>query len=131
LLMGATFALTSFTCTAPFVGTLLVSATQGNWKWPALGLLVFSAVFALPFLILALVPEALQRLPRSGEWMVTLKGALAFIELAAAMKFLSNADLVQGWGIFTRNVVLASWIILGVVLTVYLIRPATSSRAAA
>jgi thiol:disulfide interchange protein len=121
LLMGATFALTTFTCTAPFVGTLLVSATQGNWKWPALGLLTFSAVFALPFLILALVPEALGRLPRSGEWMVTMKGALAFLELAAAMKFLSNADLVQGWGIFTRNVVLVSWIVLGAGLLAYLL----------
>jgi thiol:disulfide interchange protein DsbD len=121
LLMGATFALTSFTCTAPFVGTLLVSATQGNWKWPALGLLMFSAVFALPFLILALVPEALGRLPRSGEWMVTMKGALAFVELAAAMKFLSNADLVEGWGVVTRNVVLVSWVILGLGLLAYLL----------
>ena len=121
LLMGATFALTSFTCTAPFVGTLLVSATQGNWMWPALGLLTFSAVFALPFLVLALVPEALGRLPRSGEWMVTMKGTLAFLELAAAMKFLSNADLVQGWGVFTRNVVLGSWIVLGVALVLYLL----------
>ncbi len=131
LLMGATFALTSFTCTAPFVGTLLVSATQGNWKWPAMGLLTFSAVFALPFLVLALVPEALARLPRSGEWMVTMKGSLAFLELAAAMKFLSNADLVQGWGIFTRNVVLLSWIILGVCLLSYLlgVRPRRAGEA--
>lgn len=122
LLMGATFAVTSFTCTAPFVGTLLVSATQGNWKWPALGLLTFSAVFALPFLILALVPEALGRLPRSGEWMVTMKGSLAFLELAAAMKFLSNVDLVEGWGVFTRNVVLVSWVVLGIALVAYLAR---------
>ena len=121
LLMGATFALTTFTCTAPFVGTLLVSATQGNWKWPALGLLTFSAVFALPFVVLALVPEALGRLPRSGEWMVTIKGVLGFVELAAAMKFLSNADLVQGWGVFTRNVVLASWVVLGSALLAYLL----------
>lgn len=121
LLMGATFALTSFTCTAPFVGTLLVSATQGNWAWPALGLLTFSAVFALPFLILALVPEALGRLPRSGEWMLTIKGTLGFVEMAAAMKFLSNADLVQGWGIFTRSVVLVSWIVLGAGLALYLL----------
>ena len=70
LLMGATFAVTTFTCTAPFVGTLLVAATQGDWLWPALGLLTFSGVFALPFVILALVPDALTRLPRSGEWMV-------------------------------------------------------------
>ena len=121
LLMGATFALTTFTCTAPFVGTLLVAATQGDWVWPALGLLTFSGVFALPFVLLALVPEALTKLPRSGEWMVTLKGGLAFVELAAAMKFLSNADLVQGWGIFTRNVVLATWVALGVGLIAYLL----------
>ena len=121
LLMGATFALTSFTCTAPFVGTLLVSATQGNWKWPALGLLTFSAVFALPFLVLALVPQALNRLPRSGEWMVTIKVALGFIELAAAMKFLSNADLVEGWGVFTRQVVLGTWVALGTLLALYLL----------
>lgn len=121
LLMGATFAVTTFTCTAPFVGTLLVAATQGDWLWPALGLLTFAGVFAVPFVILALVPEALNRLPRSGEWMVTLKGVLAFLELAAAMKFISNADLVQGWGIFTRNAVLAIWVALGVGLILYLL----------
>jgi thiol:disulfide interchange protein DsbD len=121
LLMGATFAVTTFTCTAPFVGTLLVAATQGDWLWPALGLLTFSGVFAIPFVVLALVPETLTRLPRSGEWMVKLKGTLAFLELAAAMKFLSNADLVQGWGIFTRDVVLGTWVALGLGLIVYLL----------
>jgi thiol:disulfide interchange protein DsbD len=122
LLMGATFAVTTFTCTAPFVGTLLVGASQGDWLWPALGMLTFSGVFALPFVVLALVPGALKTLPRSGEWMVTLKGTLAFLELAAAMKFLSNADLVQGWGIFTRNAVLATWVALGLGLIFYLLR---------
>ena len=64
LLMGVTFAVTTFTCTAPLVGTLLVSATRGDWHWPAIGLLVFSSVFALPFLVLALVPQVLSRLPK-------------------------------------------------------------------
>ena len=64
LLMGVTFALTTFTCTAPFVGTLLVSATRGDWRWPTAGLLAFSSVFALPFLVLALVPHALSRIPQ-------------------------------------------------------------------
>jgi thiol:disulfide interchange protein DsbD len=120
LLMGVTFAVTTFTCTAPFVGTLLVSATQGDWRWPVAGLLAFSSVFALPFLVLALVPHSLSRLPRSGEWMVTMKGTLGFIELAAALKFLSNADLVEGWGVFTRQTVVALWAILGAVLAAYL-----------
>lgn len=121
LLMGATFAVTTFTCTAPFVGTLLVSAASGDWTWPAAGLFVFSTAFALPFFVLALVPNAIARLPRSGEWLVTMKGALGFIELAAAMKFISNADLVQGWGVFTRTVVLAIWVGLGIMLALYLL----------
>ena len=120
LLMGATFAVTTFTCTAPFVGTLLVSATQGDWRWPAAGLLAFSSVFALPFLVLALVPRSLSRLPRSGEWLATMKGALGFIELAAALKFLSNADLVEGWGVFTRQVVVALWAVIFALLAAYL-----------
>jgi thiol:disulfide interchange protein len=120
LLMGVTFAVTTFTCTAPLVGTLLVSATRGDWRWPMVGLLVFSSVFALPFLVLALVPQVLTRLPKSGEWMVTVKGTLGFIELAAALKFLSNADLVQGWGIFTRQTVISLWVVLGVLLVLYL-----------
>jgi thiol:disulfide interchange protein len=121
LLMGATFAITTLTCTAPFVGTLLVSTAQGDWRWPAAGLVMFSSVLALPFFVLALVPRALSRLPRSGTWMQTMKGTLGFIELAAAFKFLSNADLVLGWGVFTRSVVLASWCALGLALTAYLL----------
>ena len=129
LLMGVTFAVTTFTCTAPFVGTLLVSATQGNWRWPAAGLLAFSTVFALPFLALALVPHALSRLPKSGEWLAVMKGALGFIELAAALKFISNADLVQGWGIFTRQTVVALWTVIGVMLTAYLFGVRVEGRA--
>ena len=107
--MGLTFTLTSFTCTSPFVGTILVSASQGNWKMPLLGMLAFSTVFALPFFVLALVPAAAcLNCPRAGGWMNSVKVAMGFLEVAAAMKFLSNVDLVWKWGIFTRNVVLAS-----------------------
>ncbi len=120
LLLGAAFAVTTFTCTAPFVGTLLVLATQGSWSWPVLGLLVFSAAFALPFFLLALVPHALERLPRSGEWMLTLRRALGVLEIAAAAKFLSNVDLVWRWGIFTRDVVLAIWAAAAVALALVL-----------
>lgn len=129
LLMGGTFAVTTLTCTAPFVGTLLVSATQGDWRWPAAGLVVFSSVLAFPFLILALVPTALTRLPRSGVWMQSLKATLGFVELAAATKFLANADLVQGWGVFTRQAVIGTWIGLGVLLVLYLmgIRPSRTA----
>jgi thiol:disulfide interchange protein DsbD len=121
LLMGLTFTLTSFTCTSPFVGTILVSASQGNWRMPLLGMLAFSAVFALPFFVLALIPQLVSQLPRAGGWMNSVKVAMGFLEVAAAMKFISNVDLVWKWGIFTRDVVVAVWIAIGVVLSVYLL----------
>jgi thiol:disulfide interchange protein len=121
ILMGFTFTLTSFTCTAPFVGTLLVMTTQGNWHWPLAGMLAFSTVFATPFVVLALVPQILTRLPKSGGWMNSVKVVMGFLEIAAAMKFLSNADLVWRWGIFTRQVVLAVWVGIGVLTVLYVL----------
>lgn len=109
MLMGLTFSLTSFTCTAPFVGTLLVLAAQGNWRWPLVGMSGFSFVFALPFFLLALVPQLMTQLPRAGGWMNSVKVVMGFLEIAAAMKFLSNADLVWHWNIFTRTTVLCIW----------------------
>jgi thiol:disulfide interchange protein len=120
LLMGLAFTLTSFTCTAPFLGTLLVVAAQGDWQWPLAGLLVFSSVFAAPFVLLAWAPHAIAALPRSGAWLLSLKAAMGLLELAAALKFLSNVDLVWGWGVFTRDVVIAAWVVIGVVLVAYL-----------
>lgn len=120
LLMGAVFSLTSFTCTAPFVGTLLVLASRGDWAWPLIGLVAYATVFALPFFALALFPHTLSRLPRSGPWLASLKGVVAFVELAAVVKFVSNADLVWGWGFFTREVVLISWLGIVMALAVWL-----------
>ncbi|MBV8832852.1 MAG: thioredoxin family protein [Acidobacteriaceae bacterium] len=121
ILMGLTFTLTSFTCTAPFVGTLLVMASQGNWRWPLLGMLAFSTVFAIPFFVFALAPQLLSQLPKSGGWLNSVKVVMGFLEIAAAMKFLSNADLIWGWGIFTRQVVLAVWVAIGVLTVLYLL----------
>lgn len=116
LLMGFAFTLTSFTCTAPFLGSLLVVAATGDWQWPLAGMLAFSSVFALPFVILALVPQRLASLPRAGNWLQSVKTSMGLLEVAAAMKFLSNVDLVWGWGIFTRSVVLASWVVVALLL---------------
>ena len=120
-LMGGTFAVTTFTCTAPFVGTLLVLASQGQWQQPVVGLLLFSTTFAVPFFFLALAPRVLGKLPRSGGWLTSVKIVLGLIELGAALKFVSNADLVLGWGIFSRQVVLVSWAVLCGVIAVYLV----------
>lgn len=121
LLMGSTFTLTSFTCTAPFVGTLLVMAAEGNWRWPLVGMLVFSTVFAVPFFFLALAPRVLSQLPKAGSWMILVKVIVGLLELAAAMKFLSNADLIWHWGIFTRQVVLATWVGIGLLTLLYIL----------
>jgi thiol:disulfide interchange protein DsbD len=121
LLMGLTFTLTSFTCTAPFIGTLLVAAAGGDWLWPLVGMLAFSTVFALPFFLLALVPQFVSQLPRSGAWMHAVKVLMAFLEIAAALKFISNVDLVWHWGIFTREVVLASWVVIAGAMVLYIL----------
>ena len=132
LLMGLTFTLTSFTCTSPFIGTLLVSTAQGDWKMPLLGMLAFSTVFATPFFILATVPRLLSSLPRSGGWLNSVKVVMGFLEVAAAMKFLSNVDLVWGAGlnesgvlnygkVFTRELVLIIWVIIGLGICSYIL----------
>jgi len=122
LLMGATFTLTSVTCTAPFVGTLLVLASQGTWAMPVVGMIVYSTAFALPFVALALAPRLVTSLPRAGQWIRTLRVLIGILEVAAAIKFVSNADLVLAWGIFTRSVVLFAWMLLAIAAAAYLSR---------
>jgi cytochrome c biogenesis protein CcdA len=121
LLMGVLFTLTSFTCTAPFIGTLLVAASQGEWQRPIAGMLVYAIVFALPFIVLATVPRWINSLPSSGAWLNRIKVVMGFVELAAVAKFISNADLVWHWNIFTHDVVLAIWVALTLVTTFYLL----------
>jgi thiol:disulfide interchange protein len=124
--LGAVFALTSLTCTAPFVGSLLVMAARGERTLPLTGMLLFSAAFAFPFYLLARAPRLLDRLPRAGEWIHTLRVCVGIVELAAAVKFVANADVVSNWGIVTREVVLVAWAALSVVLVLYLIARAVS-----
>lgn len=120
-LLGAVFALTSLTCTAPFVGSVLVMAARGEWMLPFTGLLIFSAAFALPFYVLASVPRLLDRLPRAGDWIHTLRVCVGFLELAAAIKFISNADVVSNWGVVTRDVVFIAWKAIALALFLYLV----------
>jgi len=119
--MGATLVITSFTCTAPFVGTLLsTGASQGGVGRIALGMGVFGMTIALPFMALSMVPEKVKALPKGGEWMKTLKVFLGFVEVAAALKFLSNADLVWGWGWLSRELFLFLWTGIFLVAMAYL-----------
>ncbi|MDQ2798546.1 MAG: thioredoxin family protein, partial [Armatimonadota bacterium] len=120
VLLGVTFVLASFTCTAPFVGTLLVAAAQGERFRPLLGTLVFALAFVSPFLVFAAFPQWIARIPKGGVWLARVKAALGFVELAAALKFLSNADQVWGWKLLTEPVMLAAWAMIFLGAALYL-----------
>lgn len=118
--MALTLAIVSFSCTGPILGSLLVGSLSGGaWQLTS-GLAGFGLALALPFALFAIFPDWLQSLPKSGGWLDTVKKVLAFLELALAFKFLSNADLVMHWGLLKREVFIGIWILVGAGLTLYL-----------
>ncbi len=120
--MAATLALVSFSCTGPIIGTLLVqAATTGALLGPAVGMFGFSLALALPFTLFALFPSWLGSLPNSGGWLFSVIVTLGFIDLALALKFLSNVDLAYHWKWFDREVFLSLWIIIFGLLGFYLL----------
>ncbi|MBM4014725.1 MAG: hypothetical protein FJ293_07160 [Planctomycetes bacterium] len=122
-LMGATLVITSFTCTAPFVGSLLAAGASGDdadMLRVILGMTVFGLTMAIPFVFLSLLPGKAKTLPKSGEWMHTLKVCLGFVELAAAFKFFSNADLLLQWGVISRELFYLWWSGLFLACALYL-----------
>ncbi len=121
-LLGMLFAVTSFTCTAPFVALILASAaTSGEWTRPVLGMVVFSSVLAVPFFFLSIFPGKLKALPKSGGWLNEVKVAMGFVEVMAAFKFIAAADATLGWGVFTRPLVLCIWTVCCLLLGLYLL----------
>lgn len=121
LLMGLTFSLTSFTCTVPFVGSALIAASGGEWFYPIIGMLGFSTVFAAPFFLLALFPSAMSSLPKAGGWMNNIKVVMGLLEIAAAIKFISNADLVWSWGLMPRELFIGIWIACCLLIAMYIL----------
>ena len=120
--MAFTLVLVSFSCTGPIIGTLLVeAASQGSIVGPAIGMGGFALGLALPFSLFAFFPSLLKEMPKSGGWMNSVKVVLGFIELILSLKFLSVADLAYGWRILDREVFVAIWIVLFVLLGMYLI----------
>ncbi|MGB3948841.1 MAG: cytochrome c biogenesis protein CcdA [Bacteroidia bacterium] len=119
--MAFTLALVSFSCTGPIIGTLLVeAAVNGGIQGPFLGMLGFSVALALPFGLFAAFPGWLNSLPKSGGWLNSVKVVLGFLELALALKFASNADLVVQAGIITREIFIALWVVIFGLLGIYL-----------
>jgi thiol:disulfide interchange protein len=120
--MGATLVITSFTCTAPIVGLVLVWAAQGGAAWKVgFTMAVFGLTMAIPFVFLSLSPKALQTMPRSGEWMQTIKVTLGIVELGLVLKFLSNIDLAVGTYLIDRELFLALWALSFLAAALYLL----------
>ncbi|MBA2250766.1 MAG: thioredoxin family protein [Chitinophagaceae bacterium] len=120
--MALTLVLVSFSCTAPFIGNLLVDVSQQRDRTgPIIGFLGFSIAIALPFAMFALFPGLLNKIAKSGGWLNTLKVCFGFIEIAMALKFLSNADLAYHWRLLDREVYLSLWIIIFGLLGFYLL----------
>ena len=121
--MALTLVLVSFSCTGPILGSLLVGSisSQGGAIQLTIGMLGFGVALALPFTIFALFPNLLTTLPKSGRWMNTFKVILGFLELGFAFKFLSNADLVEHWGILKREVFIGIWVLISFSLSMYLL----------
>lgn len=122
LLMAFVLALVSFSCTGPIIGFMLVEiSTTGSILAPAIAMFGFAVALAIPFTLFAFFPSWLKTLPKSGGWLNKVKVVLAFIELALALKFLSVADLAYGWRILDREVFLALWIVIFILLGFYLL----------
>jgi len=120
--MALTLVLVSFSCTGPIVGSVLIKSTQGEFWEPMVTMLAFSVAFALPFTILAFSPSLLKKFKKSGGgWLNSVKVVLGFIEVALGLKFLSVADQTYHWGLLDREVYLAIWIAVFILLGLYLI----------
>lgn len=119
--MALTLAIVSFSCTGPIVGPLLVLAGKGGIAGPAVGMFGFSVGLALPFALFAIFPGMLNKMASSGGWLNQVKVVLGFIELMLALKFLSNADLAMHWRLLDREIFIAAWIVLSILLGLYLL----------
>ncbi|MDA3911455.1 MAG: protein-disulfide reductase DsbD family protein [Bacteroidales bacterium] len=120
--MAVTLVIVSFSCTGPIVGAILVKgAASGSWLEPTIGMMGFGFGFALPFTLLAVSPNLLKKLPKSGGWMNAVKVVFAFILLAFSMKFLSNIDQTYNLNFLSRDLYIAIWIVLFTLMGFYLL----------
>lgn len=117
--MSLALALVSFSCTGPIVGSVLILSAGGAILKPALGMFGFSLALSIPFVLFALFPNMMTKLPKSGGWLNSVKVTLGFLELALALKFLSIPDQAYHWGILDRDVYLAIWIVIFTLLGFY------------
>lgn len=120
--MAFTIVLVSFSCTGPIIGTVLIESAGGKFLKPIVGMLGFSMAFAIPFTLFAMFPSWLKSLPKSGGWLNSVKVTLGFLELAFALKFLSQVDLNFEYNYLSRPVFLSLWIVIFSFLGFYLLK---------
>lgn len=120
--MAFTLVLVSFSCTGPIAGSLLVSSAGGEFLKPIVGMFAFGLAFAIPFTLFAFFPNWLKSLPKSGGWLNTVKVVLGFIEIALAFKFISIADQAFHWRILDREINIAIWIVITILIGVYMMK---------
>ncbi len=112
----------SFSCTGPFVGSILAAAVTGGVALkPILGMLVFGLAFSLPFVVFSFFPSLMKKMPKSGGWLNVVKVVFAFILLAFSLKFLSMVDIYFGYGIINRSLFISSWIAISIIASLYLL----------
>lgn len=119
--MALTLVIVSFSCTSAFIGGIAVLASRGSFLGPLLGFGAFGLGLGLPFAFFAMFPGYLKNLEKPGGWQNALKVTLGFLELGLAMKFLSNADLAKGWRLLDREIFIAIWIVMAILLGLYLL----------
>lgn len=119
--MALTLTIVSFSCTGPIIGNLLVLAAQGGKSGPLVGMFGFSLALAIPFALFAIFPSWLNKIGKAGGWLNAVKVVLGLLELALALKFLSNVDMAYHWGILSKEVFLSIWIVLFAIIGVYLL----------
>ncbi len=118
--MALTLCIVSFSCTGPILGSLLANSLKDGGVALTMGMLGFGTAFALAFTLLALFPQLLNKMPKSGGWLNEVKIVFAFIELAMAVKFLSNVDLAYHWDFLKREIFLGSWTLIALLITLYI-----------
>ncbi|MHC1779879.1 MAG: protein-disulfide reductase DsbD family protein [Bacteroidales bacterium] len=112
----------SFSCTGPFVGSILAASVTGGLALkPILGMVSFGVAFSLPFVIFSFFPALMKKMPKSGGWLNVVKVVFAFIMLAFSLKFLASADAYFGLGIINRAVFISAWIAIAIMLGIYLL----------
>ncbi len=119
LIKGFIISIATFTCTMPFVGSILVTASKGEWFFPLIGMFGYGLAFSIPFTLLSMFPIILERLPKNGKWNAKFRGILGIFEVIASLKFFSNADLIWGLNILSREIFLGTTIFLLLVNILY------------